>query len=60
MVQRRYQLSGLTATVLATSLAGDGAMTPSVSRCCCVVASDRQETRNRQAPETVEAREHYT
>ena len=61
MVQRRYQLSGrrgrVTATLLATSLAEDGATTPSVSRRCRVVASDRQETRNRRAPETAEARE---
>ena len=61
MVQRHYQLSGrcgrVTVTVLATSLAKDGATTPSVSRHCRVVASDRQETRNRWAPETVEARE---
>ena len=60
MVQRCYKPSGrhghVTATVLATSLAEDGA-TPSVSRHCHVVASDRQETRNRRAPETVETRE---
>ena len=58
MVRRRCGRRGcVTATVLATSLAEDGATTPSVSRRCRVVASDRQEIRNHRVPETVEARE---
>ena len=58
MVRRRCGRRGcVTATVLATSLAQDGATTPSVSRRCRVVASDRREIRNHRVPETVEARE---
>ena len=52
MVRRCYQLYShrgrVTATVLATSLPEDGATTPLVSCRYRVVASDSQETRNRQ------------
>ena len=47
----------VTATVLATCLAEDAATMPLVSRRCHVAASDSQDTGNRQASETVEARE---
>ena len=49
----------MTATVLATSLAQDGATTPSVSHRCRVAPSDSHDTGNHQASEIVEAREQW-